>query len=564
MSHSEVRVPPSLPPRYYLDYFRFVIDFVRTRYEDLLSPSEHRWIQTFQQLSEEAQCLFIRFCNRKGHFFRVNSLCYEEINDLPTALNELRSAGYVQGVDKDDSATVNDWISLFTKAELMRLARQIVVDEPPPPFSIRKDDLVRWLTHTYSGAELWEAISATEPVIQVNFQAEVRMIYFLFFGNRHSDMTEFVIRDLGHVRFEAYDDGQFTRRFSTREEAEQSLEISLTKEEFYQLSEALPPEEVHEWFMNWQEGIKPLSSLAQPSFGRFVTRVGAWLERQKRWEPALEVYQLTDALPSRERRVRLLQKLHYTEEAQALCKEIVAEPLNAEERFFADDALAKLRSSKKRIVKRTTLALQQAEQIELPFSARHSVEMEAIAHYKRLGFEAFFSENEPWRGLFGLLFWDIIFDTASQAIHHPLQRMPSDIFLPDFYRKRQKALYERCEELGAEAALHRHFTQTAHEKWGIANPLVAWYDGLLMQVEQLVRSLEPKQLHAILLEMARNLRENTRGFPDLLIWNSTDYRLIEIKSPSDHLSAQQLHWQYFFKEIGVNSAVVRVNWRTED
>jgi hypothetical protein len=41
-----------------------------------------------------------------------------------------------------------------------------------------------------------------------------------------------------------------------------------------------------------------------------------------------------------------------------------------------------------------------------------------------------------------------------------------------------------------------------------------------------------------MLEMALNLRENTRGFPDLLVWNDEDYAFIEIKSPTDHLSSR--------------------------
>jgi len=76
--------------------------------------------------------------------------------------------------------------------------------------------------------------------------------------------------------------------------------------------------------------------------------------------------------------------------------------------------------------------------------------------------------------------------------------------------------------------------------------------------------LTPEQIHAVLLEMAYNLRENTRGFPDLLVWDETEYSFIEIKSPTDHLSSRQLHWLHFFANHGINSRIVRVKWIKEE
>jgi hypothetical protein len=61
--------------------------------------------------------------------------------------------------------------------------------------------------------------------------------------------------------------------------------------------------------------------------------------------------------------------------------------------------------------------------------------------------------------------------------------------------------------------------------------------------------------------MARNVREHTRGFPDLLVWNEQgDYDFVEVKSPTDQLGPQQLHWLEFFQTIGVRGKVVRVIW----
>ena len=83
-------------------------------------------------------------------------------------------------------------------------------------------------------------------------------------------------------------------------------------------------------------------------------------------------------------------------------------------------------------------------------------------------------------------------------------------------------------------------------------------------VKLIAQSLCPMQLRAILLEMATNLRENTRGFPDLMVWGEQGLELVEVKSPTDHLSAQQLHWMHFMADLGVNARVLRVEWKETD
>ena len=70
----------------------------------------------------------------------------------------------------------------------------------------------------------------------------------------------------------------------------------------------------------------------------------------------------------------------------------------------------------------------------------------------------------------------------------------------------------------------------------------------------------------ILHEMSKNLVEHLRGFPDLFMWDdvSGEYCFVEVKSPTDNLSNQQLSWLQYFQEIGVNAKVLRVYWREND
>ncbi|WP_266364295.1 VRR-NUC domain-containing protein [Tellurirhabdus rosea] len=552
-----------LPPKYYLDYFRYLIGFVRRMYGHLLNESETSFIDRFENLTEDAQCLFVRFSNRRGLFFRINKLQYKEIEELPAAVGELLIQGFIERLNPHHEVMGNEVLNTFTKPELLSLL-PLEPEELRPLSKEKKEGILRYALHELDFAEIVTSLTTRETVVKMNYEAEVMMLKYLFFGNRSSDMSEFVIRDLGKVSFERYDESKLTPRFFSRKEVEDKLLISLTNEEFHELQDAAtPPEDIYNWFMNWNETRPELTEIAIPGYARLVTRVGGYLERQKLPEQAMQVYQLTDKVPARERRVRLLAKSGLTEEALALCDDIALTPQNADERFFAVDFREKILSAaeKKRSRKSTTRFLSDAESVAIPAVYRHHVEAGVMNHFLEEGREAAFSENYPWRGLFGLVFWDVIYDANVSAIHHPLQRAPSDFYLPDFYLKREDALKKRLASLKTRDDWRAHTEKIFREKAGITNVLVDWNEELLNLVLRIIDLLEPEQLGLILLEMSRNLRENTRGFPDLLIWNETgDYEFVEVKSPTDHLSAQQLHWLQFFQTLDVRARVLRVEW----
>ncbi|GAB3763915.1 VRR-NUC domain-containing protein [Spirosoma pomorum] len=552
-----------LTPRYYLDNFQYVLAFVKRLYGTLLNEAEWDFINRFERLSVDAQCLYVRFSNRTGLFFRVGKLQYNEITDLSAAINELIEAGFIERLDRRHEILGDAALSIFTKAELLGLL-PLAPEELKPLTKEKKEGVVQYAIRELDFGEIITSLTTRETVVKMNFEAEGMMVKYLFFGNRGGSMTDFVVRDLGMINFERHDESKMTARFRTRKEVEDKLLISLTNEAFYQLKEReAPADDVYNWFLNWNETRLDLAPIALPGYQKLVCRVGAYLERQKLPEQALTVYELSDQVPARERRVRLLFKNGSVEEALALCDEIAVSPFNAEERYFAKDFRDKILglSEKKRTRKATTRFLSDADSVNIPVAYRHHVEAGVMNYYLERGYDAAFTENYPWRGLFGLIFWDIIYDTNVSAIHHPLQRAPSDFYLPDFYLKREELLKKRLAELRTKDDWRRHTGRMFNAKFGMANVLVDWSDESLTLVQRMIDLLDTEQLGLILLEMARNVREHTRGFPDLLVWNEQgDYDFVEVKSPTDHLGPQQLHWLEFFQTIGVRGKVVRVIW----
>lgn len=562
-----------LPPKYYLEYFQYLLTFVQKKYQHILNENEQQFLSSFEALTEDEKCLFIRFANRTGSFFRTEKLKYAEIEDIPEVLNSLINKGFIEPLSSKHLHDAYKVLDIFNKSELIFLAKMLNL-ETRGKASLKKEEVLDWLLEVGDWEEIhfllnekdFSAIHAFQhSVVKVCFEEEVQLLKFLFFGTRHGDMSEFVTRDLGFQSYEKYDEDKMVAYFQTRQEVEDKLKVSLAREDFYLMQEAkIDYLEIFNWFMDWTETHrKELTEIAIPTFERFTLKVGAYLEKLKALDEALIVFRLTEQSPSRERQVRILDKLKNKEEAKALCELILAEPQNADEHFFAEDYLNRLEAAlqKKKSKKAITQHLHGSESISIDLIWKRQVEMGVIDYYERQGKKATFTENHLWRSLFGLLFWDIIFDTDTLAIHHPLQRSPSDLFKPTFFEKRKERMEERLLMLEDIDATTIYIHNIFFEKYGITNPLVDWYGGLFPLILTLLEKLSSEQISLIMLEMARNLRENVRGFPDLMMWSDGEYCFVEVKSPTDSLSNQQLYWQRFFEKINVQSKVLRVGWQ---
>jgi VRR-NUC domain len=560
-----------LPPKYYLEYFQYLINFVQKKYAHILNEAEQSFLAQFEALTEDEKCLFIRFTNRTGSFFRTEKLKYSEIENIPEVLNVLIQKGFVEPLDASHIVQAGEVLDVFNKSELIEMAKMLNL-ETRGKASMKKEEVLDWLFEVGDWEEIVELLNYQDfteihalphSVVKVGFETEVAMLKFLFFGSRHGDMTEFVTRDLGFQNYEKYDEDKMVAYFQTRQEVEDKFKVSIAREDFYLMQQAdIETIEIYNWFMDWADTHrKDLSEIAQPTFERFTLKVAAHLEKKKALDEALEVFRMTEEPPSRERQVRILDKLKNKEEAKALCEMMLLDYKNANEQFFAEDYLNRLLAKKSK--KAVTKHLHNSESVTIDILWKRQVEFGVIDYYEQKGLKATFTENHLWRSLFGLMFWDIIFDTDTLAIHHPLQRSPSDLFKPTFFEKRKERMEERLLMLEDEDATTVYMNRIFFEKFGITNPLVDWYGGLFPLILTVLEQLSAEQISLIMLEMARSLRENVRGFPDLFMWGDGEYSFIEVKSPTDSLSNQQLYWLRFFESINVRSKVLRVEWGGE-
>ncbi len=549
----------TLPPKYYLDNFYALLEFVEAKYDQLLSEQEKGFIAKFSALSEAGQCLFLRFANRKGQFFRLQKLNYPEIGDLAAPLQELVTAGFCLILNESFYPVLDKALQVFNKQELCQLWKHI--DPAVKGLSpLKKELLLERMLAAVDHPELLSALMEMETIVVQRYLEEYELLKFLFFGYLGGEMSEFVVRDLGFVQYETLDANKLVPKFNSRQEIEDKFWISGVYQQFRELREDPVAETLYTWFMQIAGRGEQLGIEARPTFDRLTLKLARLLERQHQCDWALEVYRYSEQPPSRERQVRLLQKKGEVQEALQLCHQMQEAPLNAEESIFSHDFCEKLQ--RKKAVRATTQLLKEADSIQISETYRYYVEKGVIRHFADKGYEVLYSENYLFRSLFGLLFWDVIFDQDVPVYHSPLQRFPADLYLPQFLNRRQEALKAKTEVLSTTKALLRHLRNTYDQKWGIGNPLVGWHENTLPLLEAACKKVPAKALHQVLLAMAQNLKEYGKGFPDLFVWSKKkkEYFFVEVKSPTDSLSPQQLYWLRFFKEVGIKADVLRVKW----
>ncbi|MEL6547971.1 MAG: hypothetical protein AAFQ82_25320, partial [Myxococcota bacterium] len=384
-----------LGPRYYLEHFESVLAHVEAQYGDWFCQEERRFVSLFRSLSVDAQCLFVRMNNRRGEFFRRDRLRYAEIEDC--ALEELLQHGAASALG--GSGPVTDLLPLLKKSEWVEVLGALGVDGLS---RLKKEEL--WTAVlSLDSAELRRELIRRYDIVQIGFVATVESLTFMFFGGLDGHLSEFVARDVGHIR-PSGESASYVRRFSSRQEIDDSLAVARLARAYHDRKDE-PPEELFAWLLNWRFDRASLAAAAREGFDALLARIARALERAKLWPLALHAYELSAHPSTRERRARVLHRLKRNDAALRVCEEILGDPRSPKERQFAEDFSGRLRSGKR--TKRSTEALRQAECVVLQRETGVSVEESAARWYRAQGYSAVYAENSLWRLLFALTFWEL-------------------------------------------------------------------------------------------------------------------------------------------------------------
>lgn len=565
--------PVELPPDYYLTNFRALVEFVMARYEALLSDDERQFYKRFQQLDADGQKLYVRLLSRKGvsssagALFRQHKLAYAEIDNLPAAAEQLIEAGLLR---RNPVLPLVEYLPVFTKAELLACSQQ------PLPKSLKREAVEQALL-AQGDAEDWlrSALLDAETLLAVQAAEHFETFKLCFFGNLRQDLTDYVLRDLGLYRYEDYPLDRQHLPFQSRAQIVQhlcyydcleQLEVVLGGgvEEILALSEQLPA------------GIEGDATLNR-RLDRLRLELARQLERLEALDAAEQLYRRCVRPPARERRARIAVKRGDIDTGLALCREILVEPYNEEERVFAENFGYRTAKRAQRLPgwEAPVQYRPPAETVVLPQSQQR-VEVLAAAYLQAAGAlperqnsmaseqedSCFYVENSLFNGVLGLYIWDILFAPVPGAFFNPFQTAPSDFRTADFYPLRQAAFAQRLAELDSET-LARRVWQHYREKQGIANPLVFWEVLPEALLELALERIPAAHWRLLLQRLLSDVSHHRNGLPDLIVFPAAGgYELVEVKGPGDRLQKNQLRWMAFFAQHQIPHRVLHVEWET--
>ena len=543
VQHAFVAAGEDLPEDYYVRAFVLVLDSVKDSYADLLTVQELAWIDCIHALPDTARRLYVRLLQRRRVTFRLSKLSYADIDDVTQAASALVDAALASS---DAPGTLEDLAAAYTIPELKRL---VPIECPA---GTRRAARIGALLKRNSGPDT-RVLSEADRWLSVSGHEAFAVCKLCFFGNLRQDMSEFVTTALGTQRYEAVPLRHKDRYFRDRPQLEAHLRYYESAALFYsvprhsqdslqQLVATLPESIAHDHHLDRR-------------LDRLRIEMAKALERLGDLETANALYSLSSRPPTRERQVRLLERMGLHEKSRLLLQAMLATPVDESESDFASRRISPtpvaMRPFKPR---QTTLVLPQGDT---------RVERACVEYFNRDG-ACFWVENRLFTSLLGLWIWDIVFLPVRGAFFNPFQAAPTDFRERSFRMAREPELSTRFAELDEPDARKRLLARMQHtveSRRGISNPLVSWGIATSKLIEIAVDRIPLADLRAVFERILQHPAEHSSGLPDLVYFPSKGgYELIEVKGPGDTLQANQRRWFRYFDECGLPARVLKVSW----
>lgn len=536
---------------YYLSNFQQALAWLAGRYADLLCEEERAFLHTFAGLPLAARALFVRMMMRRGEHFRTSRLDYPEIGYPLQAAQGLPSAW----VEQDAALSLAQVFALATKPELVRWFGLRGALR-----TARKEDLLAALATDPAHAEPrrlahWMGSGAGgEQVLSMRVSGLCERLRLMFFGNLRQDWSEFVLADLGTLRYEQIALAPQARGFRSRGDIDLYLQLQACKAR-YQAGEdagailaALPSGRFdNPWLESRRE--------------RLLFQLGQQCEKAGDLAQAQQVYAGCRYPGARARAIRVLEKQGRFGPAHALLKTALQAPESEAERqqlLRIAPRLARQLGLPPALRARPAVV----QQIDLVLPADGSrVERAVLAHLQQAQAPVFYVENALANTLLGLLCWEAIFAALPGAFFHPFQREPADLLSADF-AVRRRDLLERCLGRLDDGSYRAHVLATHEAKQGLQSPFVAWGWITREMLEMALACIPAAHLKLWCQRILDDVRENRNGFPDLIqFWPQEGrYRMIEVKGPGDRLQDNQRRWLDYCAQHAMPVAVCYLQW----
>ncbi len=539
----------ALPPKYYLTHFFELLDTLDCFYRAVIDKEHLAFIDDFRKLSEEAQCVYVRMVNRKGNLFSRNSFDrYKEIKTPKIAILELETKGFAtSGIENDKIGA----LQFLTKPQT---AKWLSLCGVKAKSSDSREELITLAKANLNILDVGLIPDSNEFITQAR-SLELEYLLFLYFGKIQKGLNLYTLRDLG-IR-KTNETKVFLRpRYVDKDEAKTEYFFSKTIDRFDQVEEI---DEIHSLIHGCAQ-LKNLRTSAQNLKNELFMYLAEKIETQDS-ELALSLLVECNSHPARERQCRILFKIQKKDQCRELLNEMCQLPFCDEELLFAEDFLC--RKFEKKKVGYLTEALKNAKEIPLSDVYFKKPERGIRDLYRSQGHRAHFTENYLWTGLFGLLFWEELFEKDTSALFNPFDRTPADLVSSDFYDRNTDSIEKKLEMLTRAKEAELFLLKMLSNHHGKLNDLFRWHPNLIRTALDFLKASENKNVAHILRAMAKNYQNHHTGYPDLMIIKDNVVSFIEVKAEGDSLRSKQLSKIRLLSEAGFEVEILKVKWETD-
>jgi len=535
------------PPNYYADNLRAVVAHLNQHQSDVLGDQAADHGRIIHGLADQPARLLARLITRTTPVIRCDSLDYAEIDDTQAALKPLYDAELVAA---NTPVAGDALLARLRVAEIRRLF---------PRYEKRcktKQQLQDMVLANYGEAQIQGIVAEEVSWVCLCIAESLQRMLVSYFGSARGDFSDFVIRDLGLVKFEGYSLSENSRVFDNEGDLQHYLDLlSLQRLPTAQRAAALPW--LREQFFLAPTAQCPLNPDIRRRQDRLLIDWGRDFERNNDTAVALTCFAMAHAHPARERQVRILTKLakkpgQLATPAKFGLNELPKNPAQAAKNLLIAmreapvcllEAQAAQKLAKGGGARPSTSRAWRETHWRVATAPYPNVERRVLQDLIGNGGSGWHVENTLFSTLLGLAFWECIFAPVSGMFSHPFQAAPRDLYWPDFRRRRELLIAARLRALREPGALWQNINHTIDTKYGLSCALVSWSIARSDVLSAVQQRMTAEQLLGVFDYMLTDLSQTRSGLPDLFVaYPSRRFELVEVKGPGDQLQPNQRIW----------------------
>ena len=194
-----------------------------------------------------------------------------------------------------------------------------------------------------------------------------------------------------------------------------------------------------------------------------------------------------------------------------------------------------------------------------------SREQAAMDAFRQRGFRTLRGEVRFWQAMFGLAFWEEIFDGTGTP--NGFQDIPSDLFSgPDFYQARRTRIDSKARRIAksdleafVRGQLDRRAKQWTRIVYGPPRGDFSYREVLESgDASEFLRVISPLAFAKIIHRIACDPSANRAGLPDYMVWKDGEVTFVEVKGPREKIRESQKAWHDWMQDARIPLLIVRV------